>query len=464
MIKKISGSIKRVFVLITVTAMILTMIFGCSDKENPASGGNGAPDSGNEDKIILTMVSVFSDYRLENTVAKFNVENDIYYIDYKDYSEYITDDNILAGQTKLIAEITSGFIPDIINLEELPFIQWAYKGFFEDLYPFIDADLELSCSDIIENVIRLSETDGALYRIATEFSVDGLIGHPSVLGESMGWTMDEFIDVIADNPNADIPLGAWFNKVEFLWWYVQMNPDLFINRPEGVCNFDSDDFIRILTLINNLPRSESSENTFWIELITQGRQIIDRMFGNRFLSIKIEKAIFGGEIVYKGFPMNDGIGNILSSNNMLAMSSACADKDGAWEFIRTFFTEDWQRENSGLHFGFPTNKTVFLEKAEEVMTPEYETDSDGNSTEIPKGTTSFDDGTTIELYALTQDEVDQIIELVDTASFLSADIDRNLGMIVYESAANFFAGVNTAEDTARIIQNRVSIYLSEQNG
>ena len=458
------NKVQRVFFIFVVAVMLATILFGCgSNQNNPGSGGVRTPGIGSEGKTVLTLASVFNSHHLEKAVREFNAASDIYYIEYINYSEYITDDNILAGQAKLITEITLGAIPDILDLSDLPFVTWAHKGLFEDLYPFIDADSELSRNDIIENVMRLLETDGRLYRITTEFIISSLTGHPSVLGESMGWTMDEFFSVIVDNPGADVPLGAWFSKVDFLWWYVQMNPDLFINRQEGVCNFDSDEFIRLLTLINNLPISESSENTFWVEMIAQGRQIISSQMVMGFLSIKTDKTIFGGDVVYKGYPMNEGIGNIINSYNMLAMSSSCTDKDGAWEFIRMFLTEDWQRENLWGTYVFATNKTVFYEKAEEAMTPEYKNDSDGNRIEIPKSTNSFEDGTTLELYALTQDEINQITELIDTASFLSADIDRDLGMIVYESASNFFAGVSTAEDTARVIQNRVSIYLSEQN-
>jgi len=63
---------------------------------------------------------------------------------------------------------------------------------------------------------------------------------------------------------------------------------------------------------------------------------------------------------------------------------------------------------------------------------------------------------------ITQEEADQIIALVDSMS-TSRDWDWDLWVIIREGIDDFVSGRNSAEDTARIIQSRASIYMAEQN-
>ena len=54
-----------------------------------------------------------------------------------------------------------------------------------------------------------------------------------------------------------------------------------------------------------------------------------------------------------------------------------------------------------------------------------------------------------------------IREIIDTAS-LRWNYDYTIMMIINEGIDDFFAGLRTAEDTARIMQNRVQTVLNER--
>ena len=60
-------------------------------------------------------------------------------------------------------------------------------------------------------------------------------------------------------------------------------------------------------------------------------------------------------------------------------------------------------------------------------------------------------------------DIDRINELVTSVSRLSRS-DSTVGDIVKEEASAYFAGNKTAEETARLIESRVNIYLSESYG
>ena len=66
-----------------------------------------------------------------------------------------------------------------------------------------------------------------------------------------------------------------------------------------------------------------------------------------------------------------------------------------------------------------------------------------------------------EYYGLTEEQADRflaLLEILDAMPGTSTEIFE----IVNAEAAAFFAGERSAEDTAKVIQTRVSLDLSEQ--
>lgn len=94
-------------------------------------------------KTTLTLACVYLDYRVKSQILDFNRKSSDYRIEVRDYSEFNTDDDYSAGLTKLITEIGSGAVPDILVTSSLPMDVFGNKGLFEDLWPYIEADEEL---------------------------------------------------------------------------------------------------------------------------------------------------------------------------------------------------------------------------------------------------------------------------------------------------------------------------------
>jgi len=434
--------------------LLITAVTGCSKDEISI-----------ESKTVLTLATMFVNPALHKAVNNFNISNDQYTIDIIDYSNYDTETDNRAGYTRLVTEITSGKIPDILNLWPLlPAHPYAAKGLLEDLYPFIDSDPELSRNSLIENVRKLSEINGGFYRVFPGFYISSLLGPSSLLGEDMGWTARELRALLEANPQADIPFGTSLNSKWFLNYTVAASMDQFINHSEGTCSFESDEFIYLLELARTLP----SENDYYPEesnLIAEGRQImVEERVYRSFKYIQVYKALFDDNIVFKGFPTESGIGNSISLDHALAMTTACTDKQGAWEFLRMFLTEEFQRSyyNSTSFPGFPSNQVIFNEVLEKAMTPTLKTDEDGNEYEVSESNGFM--GYQIEFFSTTQEEAEQIISVIASASFLNEhnSLDETVLMIIRESTSSYFAGASSAVEVARIIQSRVSILIAEQ--
>jgi hypothetical protein len=171
------------------------------------------------------------------------------------------------------------------------------------------------------------------------------------------------------------------------------------------------------------------------------------MFLGDFTSIQMYQAMFGGEIVFKGFPTESGNGNSLNINSGLSITTRASDRDGAWEFIRGTLMTGWQNEN--VSWQFPTNKASFDRVIQEAKT------RDG-------GSIGWGRGMMIDLTPISQAEIDHVMDLINSIQGVSS-YDEALMNIVNEGASDFFSGRSSAQDAARIIQNRASIYVAEQS-
>ena len=64
-------------------------------------------------------------------------------------------------------------------------------------------------------------------------------------------------------------------------------------------------------------------------------------------------------------------------------------------------------------------------------------------------------------YAYTMDYLEEFEYLVESVTGIY-EYDSSLMNIIWSEAQAFFAGDKSAEDAARIIQSRASIYMAEQ--
>jgi ABC-type glycerol-3-phosphate transport system substrate-binding protein len=424
------------------------------------------------ERIVLTLATLWSSQELRASVSEFNRTNQEYRIHVVDFSAFNTEDDWNAGLTRLSTEIIAGRVPDILDLSSLPARQYANRGFLESLYEYIDNDPEINRSDLMEGALRAAEINGNLYQLFSGFTISTLIGHPSVVGSNPGWNMQEFQAVLDANPQADFPLGQWLTKWSFLESTIMFSLDEYVDWTRGTTNFDSQNFIQLLEFANTFPDEFDWGRNWdigwpddgWMDedqLIAMGRQIMVRLsWFSDFWTYRQYLAYFGGEIVFKGFPTEDRNGSSIMIPNSFAMSAESKHKDGVWEFMRTLLFADWQRENA-MWF-LPTNRTYFNERLEEAM-------REDPNFGVHRSVVVIGDGPDMawsppEMKPLTQADADRLFALIDSITFTASwNIDEGLMNIIKEGAEDFFNGVRSAADAARIIQSRASIYVSEQS-
>lgn len=441
--------------------------------------------SGMPEKKELTLACMNLDWTLRGRIIEFNRQSADYRIVVKDYAEYSSTDITYSGDyvtatqsddglTKLNTEILAGNVPDILITDSLPVRQYAAKGLLEDLWTYIDNDPSLSRDSFVSEVLSANEMDGKLYELPAGFSLVTAAGLDKIVGSYDSWTLDDLNDAMTKlQPNATV-FNVDVTKSAIMTYILYMNADSFVDWETKTAHFDSQEFIDLLNFTNTFP-ADFDFTTF--DFADYESDATRMLAGKQLLTI--QSSLYGFDSVYQQFAqLNDDLrfigmpsrsghdGNAFMLSSGLAISSTCKDKDAAWSLIRTLVSGEYQ---SGDLWCFPILKSAFDASAAAAMEQEYVTDENGNQVlddngepiKVSKGGFSNGDGPMIELYAMTQEQYDVVLELIHSTHKIMR-YDTSLMDIINAETGSFFAGETSAEETAARIQNRVQLYIAEQ--
>lgn len=425
-----------------------------------------------QQKTELRLACFSLDYNLRSQIVKFNRSSSDYRIVVTDYADYATDEDYTAGLTKLNTEILAGNIPDLFaSNTSLSTRQYAAKGLLEDLWTYIDADPEFSREAFVQQPLRAAQTGDKLYRLPLDFGVVTAAGLGKVVGEYDTWTPADLTDALQKLPQDASIFGKYMTQDYVLQLCMMMNAESFIDWQTGSCDFESDSFQSLLEFVKLFPAEydyssdENNESDF--SCMKNGKQLLYMQEIADFDNIYYTFAALDNDVRFVGFPCEDGTsGNVFSSSTSLSISSACKDKSGAWSFVRSTLSDEYQ---SG-QWNLPIIRSAFDAKAAEAMKQDYAMDENGNQLldengqpiPISHGGMSWGDDEIIELYAVTQEQYDAVMALIDSATRF-ADYDTNVMNIISEEAAGFLAGDKSVDEAARLIQSRVNLYIQEQS-
>ena len=128
----------------------------------------------------LTLAGIYIDGYMSQKILEFNKKSSELKIEVKDYSVFNTENDYMAGETKLLTEIGAGNVPDILCSQSSMHQSFIKKGLFIDLMPLIDADKELGGREaLLAPVLKASLTDGKLYTSAQASGTSAALRPPT---------------------------------------------------------------------------------------------------------------------------------------------------------------------------------------------------------------------------------------------------------------------------------------------
>lgn len=411
-----------------------------------------------DNRKVVRIAFFGADPFISYAIADFNAKNDTYKMEIKDYAQYNTASDPYGGALQLNLDIAAGRVPDLFfwgsYAKAYGFNAAFYisQGLFADMYDFIDMDDDFSRETFIPNILTAAEaSDGRLYDLPIEFIVSVIACDPSVITLD-SWTINEFLQELERHEKADLVFGTAATPESLLFSILSNNWDEYIDWQTSMCNFKSESFIKLLEFFKR-PAGDPFDFMFPHEAIAAGRQLLVDNVLSDVSSIQKFTAVFQGDVHFIGYPTSHGSGNTIDVNRSMSISSVSEYKELLWEFIKPFYTKDFQLESIYL---FPVNK----EAMEERLTHPADFEEDGASI----GYMSPDGAVWQVVFTdATPEEATQVRELIYSLDRVRR-INYPLYYIIMEEAVPFLAGDKSAAETARIIQDRVQNYVSEQNG
>ncbi len=423
-----------------------------------------------QEKQVLTLGGFYVDQDLQSAIVKFNKSNELYRITVRDYSESMTDNTTGAqdGYTLMYNDILTGNAPDMIMLEGINMENLAARGYIEDLTPYLEQSDKLKREDLIESVLRAYTCSDVLCSIPTSFSIATLMSASSIVGEEMGWSLDEML-AIADTLPENAQIMQYATKGTILQYMLLFGSGNYVNWETGECSFESEEFIKVLEFANSFDAeyNYNEDAPVMPELVENGELLLVDQGISALSDYQIIETIWGEPVTCIGFPSAGGNGAVMHGMGAVAISSQSEYKDAAWDFLEGYIV-DSNAPESNL-WSFPVMEEALEAMFEQDMTPNYEKnwetgelilDENGNPIEYSTHSWSYGNGVDYEIFAATQEQADKVRELIDTTTTVYS-MDTELFNICLEEAEPYFAGQKSAAEVAKIIQGRIQVYVDE---
>ncbi|MDR2599957.1 MAG: extracellular solute-binding protein [Oscillospiraceae bacterium] len=401
------------------------------------------------DEIVLAGFNFVGGFIEE--VLDYNLRNPDQQITLRDYYDWsIVDYNELRrkAEERFHLDLISGNAPDFIYISPLWGIDLielrdslAGQGYLTDLYPLIDSDPLFKREDFFPRILKgYEDKSGRLLHIGNRLEISTMIYTAPVL-QTVYWTIDSFLSLMENNVKNGIiaPLDTDLTGIHFLMTLLDLLSSEFIDYDTGKCTFDNEMFIRLLELTATIPDIvDIYEHTLYnpsLHRMWNGEQTVDLVF-LYLLGGWVVEALHGETGVnpnnsyrYIGLPSNIGSSHNARIVHTYSIFEHSKHKDAAWNFIRESFLLDFELESvwGGL-------LTLHIDTFEKNLT----------STNI------------------SNQAKDMFRNIVNKAT-VQKPLSNTIKMIVEEEVDAFLRGHRSAADVARIIQSRVSIYLSERS-
>ena len=421
------------------------------------------------ERTVITLSGLTLGPDILGVVAEFNAQSQTHQIEVYTFfdgmvimGDQASMERLEQAVTRFNTTIMAGNIPDIIVMPSQAMID---RGFMFDLAPFIEADPDINRSDFVTAAFdSLIMQDGTIPLISEGFSLHTMIGREETFNEIDAWTSSELLWLTEQMQDLSAPFGYSVVREDFISLMLR-SPDMrFIDRVNFEVNFETQEFIDLLHTAKLLPsRAELEPNSFdWVV------DTINRInIGNNILvSVHFFNLVFFqfyddfiDDLVFPGLPGPGGGTHHIEAGH-IGIGATSENAEYAWEFIRRFLLPTASVPITSI----PMRADLFEDRLAEAMTPNTVEDEDGELHQLPRETfpSLMNMQQSLSVYAMTEETANRLRELIDLAVPMGREVDQALMDIIESDLADFFAGARSAEETARIIQSRATIWISEQ--
>lgn len=390
----------------------------------------------NEENIICAMV--IPSVHVRSCASIFSYEYDGKMIRCNTYSGD-GDDRWMRFSAEVAAENGPDFM--VLTREQMVILQQI------GALSMLDDILEEESIEVMLTGIReAGSVDGKLYGVASEQAMAVLVTSDKIW-QADNWTVRDILDIVDRGEIQGLIYGCDAAFTLKILMGGQTGDIPFYNMDKGESHFESQDFIRLLEICKQYGNVTGITQDEAIGLLGEGKYLAALEWFPQINSYVDSRELFGEGFHFVGFPEQQDHVGVYNSTYFVAVSKNTKDKEEIAAFLNYLLSDSAQAK---VNMGYATRSALenlfwYSEYNGEVHCM-YRGDG-GRTTELPMKS----DGTSY---------LSDYLELIDHAGIEVTD--DVVCTIVTEETEDFWNGRKSAEEVAKVIDNRVQLYLDEQ--
>lgn len=330
------------------------------------------------------------------------------------------------------AELASGAYDLIVFHDEIN----TASSLFEDLYPFLDTDPDLSRDDFLPHLLKSTEVNGQLHQLWNSVSIETYAARSDLINDSVSVTLSDCKRLVIEKESIHSLIIPWAIPTQFALEDAQkaalnniIMPSLaiFVDKQSAFCRFDNEEFAGLLSICTDLCVDA--------EITRQNTLLNLTSVVSAYDAVQLSERL-GAPVVYIGFPNGNGgyhyynLGGDYYRDMSMAIPKNSEQKDGAWAFIHAMLSEKEQ---------------IKLQTRQQPALPViYNVLRRYNDLNV-----KYEDAT-------------KLYDLLERTMYARNFTDGELYNLIMEACMPYLNGEKSLEETIKLVQSRASIYVAEK--
>lgn len=437
---------KRMGMTIGLAIMMMIALTACG--AGTESAGGKTTSEGGKAALILSVQEATPFYEaLERKFEAKYPDIDLTVQAYKQAGEQWKPGEMEEYKKSINTALLSGQGPDVIEMNSLPIGDYVAKGQLQDMDSLLSGDPSLKKENLQANILEATKVSGGLYAIPGGYSLRAFIADGQVLKDAgiaeKTWTWQDFAEKakMLTKEKDNLVAMAEYPPDMLMQEMTVDNYETYVDTTAKQAKFDSPEFVALLHQVKQMyddgvMTAESAgpgKQLFYSAVLFEPADVINvphRYFEHPMLMQKPHQ------------PAQSGTMRIVPSSQF-GIRANTAVPDEAWKLISFLLSEEVQKLPE--HSGFSLLKSVNEAKLDEIQK------------QVADGSYKLPDGTTVQA---EDEEFVRFGQMLDTVDQYS-QLDGKVIAIVGEESLAYFSGQKSAEEAAKLIQNRVTTFLNE---
>ncbi|MCK9861207.1 extracellular solute-binding protein [Paenibacillus sp. ATY16] len=359
-----------------------------------------------------------------------------------------TDADIEKFTTTTNSAMMAGKGPDLVDLRYLAADDYERHHLLENLSARMDEDHTFRKTDYFTNVLGSEQGGKSLYSLPLSFSLSGMVGDRSAITATgvkindRSWTWDDFMTAGKELVDANGKYKAAIVSGEglqvggtdyFVRSIVADNYSRFVDETNLKASFDSPEFNGLLEQIKSMFDAgiiSTSERGYFTN--------VSILSPEDYLTTL---NVFGKdtEFYIKPHADQEAAGTSYETRSDIGINANSKVKDAAWDFLK------YMMDHTSI--GLPINKERFADAVQALK-------KQGTITPPTIGSQHS------ESFKVDEAQLNRLEGFADAASRKKNASGKVLDIVSANTAA-YFAGQKSAEDVAKLIQNKAMTVLNE---